>query len=146
MSQLSLFRCCKNSLPCLPPHTHDYDTDLQPEHLMSVFASDWEAHTTHRTLETLVLWKGDSEGCLLEGRQSSKRWTCTVLLDKWKPLNPDTFVPLPRSLILTHHLKKEVKAAIKSSHSVSQVACHMLDRAPSAVHLFFLLRHHGVRQ
>lgn len=37
------------------------------------------------------------------------------------------------SLILTHHLNKEVRAMIKSSHSFNQVAHHMFDPALSEV-------------
>lgn len=41
----------------------------------------------------------------------------------------DTFVPFPplTSPILTHHLNKEVRAMIKSSHSVNQDARQMSD-------------------
>lgn len=65
----------------------------------------------------------------------------------------DTFVPFPpvTSLILTHHLNKEVRAMIKSSHSVNRVARQMSEpnscqrRNPlrqTTPHLFFLLLHH----
>lgn len=150
MFQLSLFRCCKNSLPCPPSPPPPTTTRLL----------HW---SVTRTLDECVCqWLGSSHNTpysrdigALERRQwrMSTGWQ-TVLEEvnvhratrqmeatqSWHICAP------PRLLILTHHLKKEVKAAIRSSHSVSQVACHMLDRAPSAVHLFFLLLHHGVGQ
>lgn len=70
-------------------------------------------------------------------RPFSKGWKCTLCyLTSKSHLILDTFVPFPplASLILTHHLNKEVRAMIKSSHSANQVARQMSDLTLSETH------------
>lgn len=128
--------------------------DLQSEHL-NVCAGDWEVRTTSHTPQTSPPWKGDNEGSrqlkVWDADSSQRGENALCCLTSKSHLILDTFVPFPplTSLILTHHLNKEVRAMIKSSRSVNQVARQMLDPTlvrDSPLHqitrLFFLLLHH----
>lgn len=103
--------------------------------------------------------KGDNEGShrlILGRRQVLKRGENALCCSTSKShLILDTFVPFPPSAspILTHHLNKEVRAMIKSSHSVKSSCspnvgpnlCRFRDpplRQTSETHPFSLLLHH----
>lgn len=97
---------------------------------MSVRAGDQEA-TSH--IPQTSPWKGDNEKSsrLILGSTQFLRGAIRLRAARQvkATLIFDTFVPFPplTSLILTHHLNKEVRAMIKSLHSVDCVARQTLD-------------------
>lgn len=127
--------------------------------------SDGEVWTTSHTPQSSLPWKGDithsSIGRRCPGKEplkeitnsfwaanSSQRGENTLCCFTSKShLILETFLPYPpvTSFILTHHLNKEVRTMIKSSHSVNRVARQMLDPAlvrdsalRQTAHLFFV--------
>lgn len=97
---------------------------------MSVRARDQEV-TSH--IPQTPPWKGDNEESsrLILGSTQFLRGAITLRAARQvkATLIFDTFVPFPplTSLILTRHLNKEVRAMIKSLHSVDCVARQTLD-------------------
>lgn len=128
-------------------------TDLQSEHLMSVWVTG-RSGRHHTLLRHRCPGKETSKevaNSFWDADSSQRGENALCCLTSKSHLILDTFVPFPplTSLILTHHLNKEVRAMIKSSHSVNRVARQMLD--PTLVrdsplrqttHVFFLLLHH----
>lgn len=112
-------------------------TDLQSERLASVCAAG-RSGRHHTLLRHCCPGKETTKELILGRRPLLKGRKCTVCyLTSKSHLILDTFVPFPplTSLILTHHLNKEVRAMIKSSHSANQVARQMSDLTLSETHL-----------
>lgn len=131
MSQFSLFRCWMNSLPCLFSLHYYYKSLICNQNTWWVCVCGWLGgldDITH-SLDIGVLerrqWRTSPEmqTVLKEVNMHCAAWQVKATWS-WH------ICALPlMSLILTHHLNKEVRAMIKSSHSVNQVARHMFDPA-----------------
>lgn len=125
-----------NSVPCLLSHRYYYNS---PNTWWVCVWVTGRAEQHHALLGHRCPWKETTKGATnsswdADSSQSENALCCST--SKSHSIL-DTFVPFPplTSPILTHHLNKEVRAMIKSSHSVNQVARQMSDPTLSETHL-----------
>lgn len=134
LSQFSLFRCWMNSLPCLLSLHYHCKSLICNRNTWWVCVRRWLGgldDITHSFGISALKRRGwrttpGMQTVLKEVNMQCAAWQVKATWS-WH------ICALPlASLILTHHLNKEVRAMIKSSHLISQVARHMMDPALSS--------------